>query len=441
MSAIAVPPALEAAIAAAESRFGAANPRSRAHHERAQRSLPGGHTRQTLLHGPFPLTVEGGEGARLTDLDGHTYIDLVGDYAAGVYGHSCSRIQQEAISAVQRGMSLGALSAKEAELAELIRSRIPSLEQVRFCNSGTEACLFSALLARHFTQRSRLLAFRGAYHGGFMVFGDPDPPLNAPFDVVKCTYNSTQATRDTLRSLGNSVAAVIIEPMMGAGGCIPAEREFLAMLRDETQQVGTLLIFDEVMTARLAPNGLQGFYGVRPDITALGKFWGGGFNFGAVGGSRNIMRHLDSLSGGSLSQGGTFNNNAVTMATGLAGARDVYTPAACTELNARGDRLRVELNALGRSINVPFQVTGLGAVMNIHWHRRPIRCPADTEPASSLPRRLFQLEMMLNGFYVAQRGFVTLSLALSEQDTKRFKEAVQRYLEGFAPILNEAAAG
>lgn len=431
---------LEAAVRDAERRFLQANPQSRAHYLRAVDVLAGGQTRHTLLHEPFPLTMKGGEGASLEDLDGHRYLDFVGDFAAGVYGHSCATIRSEAAEAMARGMSLGAVTEKELEFAEFIRNRIPSMQLIRFCNSGTEACLLSTLLARHATKRDRLLVFKGAYHGGFMVYGEPQGSLNVPLDVVSCTYNDVHKTRAAIRANASALAAVIVEPMMGAGGCIPATQDFLGMLRDETRSCGTLLIFDEVMTSRLSPGGLQSHYRIEPDVTTLGKFWGGGFNFGAFGGSAAIMRHFDTFGGGRLSHGGTFNNNAVTLATGLAGARQVYSAQACVELNERGDRLRGHLNTLGQRLNVPLQLTGLGAVMNFHWHRRPVTCPADTEAGNSLPRRLFQLEMMLAGFYVAQRGLLTLSLAHSDADLDRFADAVEHHLRRFGSCLQRFCA-
>jgi glutamate-1-semialdehyde 2,1-aminomutase len=380
-----------------------------------------------------------GAGATLTDLDGHRYLDLVGDYAAGVYGHSEPTIQRAAHAAVDQGMSLGSLNDQELELAELISRRIPSIEQIRFCNSGSEACLYSAILALHATGRTQLLAFSGGYHGGFMTYGEPDSPLNVPFDVLKATYNDLDGTRKMIRAAAGKLAAVLVEPMMGAGGSIPATPQFLEMLRQETTICNVLLIFDEVMTSRLAPGGLQARYGVRPDITALGKFWGGGFNFGAFGGSRDVMRHLDTLSGGQLAQAGTFNNNRITMAAGAAGAREVYDSAACEQLNARGDELRERLNQLGRQRGVAFQVTGLGGVMTLHWHDRPIRCPADAEPARSPARTLFQLEMLLAGYYVAHRGYTTLSLALTEADLSGFLNAVDGFLERLRPVLDLTA--
>jgi glutamate-1-semialdehyde 2,1-aminomutase len=434
-------PALESAIRRAEERYAAANPASKARHERAAHVLPGGHSRQTLFYAPFPLTIASGRDSRITDLDGHEYLNMVGDYAAGVYGHTCAPIQAAVRDAMQSGVSLSGLNTKELELAELISQRIPSMEQIRFCNSGSEAVLFASQVARHATSRTKLLVFNGCYHGGFMIYGPTDPPLSIPFPLLKATFNNIAGTRALLRSNGPDIAAVIVEPVMGSGGALPASTEFLAMLREETRRLGIVLIFDEVMSSRLAPGGVQGLRGIAPDMTTLGKFWGGGFAFGAFGGSRELMRHLDSTVGGLLSQGGTFNNNVVAMSAGLVGARDVYTIEACLRLNALGDDLRLQLNSLGKSLAVPFQATGVGAVLNTQWSDAPISEPSTVEPPTAPRRRLFQLEMIERGYFVSQRGMITLSLPMTESDLAGFVQAVRDYLERNRGLLAAAHAG
>lgn len=431
---------LEQAVAAAEARFKAANPLSRARHERACGVLPGGHSRQTLFFAPFPLTMQGGHGARITDLDQHEYLNLVGDFAAGVFGSSCEPIRRAVEEAMRAGISLSSLNLREMELAELISQRLPSIQQVRFCNSGSEACLYAAQIARHATGRSKLLVFNGCYHGGFMIYGATDPPLSVPFPLVKATYNDVEGTRTLLRSNGPDIAAVFVEPVMGSGGAIPGSAEFLNMLREETRRSGIVLIFDEVMTSRLGPGGVQGLRGITPDLTTLGKFWGGGFAFGAFGGARDLMRHMDLRSGGLLSQGGTFNNNVVTMSAGLVGARDVYTPDVCRSLNARGDWLREELNALGKSTGIALQATGVGGVLNTHWSAGPITHPGQVLPISAPVRRLFQLEMIESGYFVAQRGMINLSLPIQDADLTGFVRAVSQFLERHAGALPAASA-
>jgi glutamate-1-semialdehyde 2,1-aminomutase len=423
------------ALAAAERRFATANPKSQLRHAQATAVLPGGHSRQTLFYAPFPLTIARGRGARITDLDGHEYLNLVGDYAAGLFGQDCEPIRRVVLDTLQSGLSLSGPNTHEVELAELISSRIPSMQQVRFCNSGSEACLYAAQVARHATQRSALLVFNGCYHGGFMIYGANDPPLSVPFPVVKATYNDVSGTRELLRACGAELAAVFVEPMMSAGGCIPAAPQFLAMLREETRRCGALLVFDEVMSSRLAPGGVQGLRGITPDLTTLGKFWGGGFAFGAFGGARRWMQHLDMRSGGVLSQGGTFNNQVVTMAAGLVGARDVYTPAECARLNGLGDSLRGQLNDLGQSLGMQFQATGIGGVLAIHWREELITEPSQVEPATAPRRRLFHLEMLEQGFYSAQRGLITLSLPMREHDVASFVRATRAYLTRHAAIL------
>ncbi len=430
--------ALEEALAAAESRFTESHPASRARHERAQAVLPAGHSRQTLFFAPFPLTIAGGKGCRITDIDGKEYLNLVGDYAAGLFGQQCEPLQRAALEAMQAGISLSGPNTREVEFAEYISRRIPSMEQVRFCNSGSEACLFATLLARHATRRRKILVFNFCYHGGFMIYGPSDPALSVPFETVKADYNDIAGTRAVLRANAPDIAAVLVEPVMGSGGAIVGTPDFLGMLREETRRLGVALIFDEVMTSRMGPGGVQGIRGIRPDLTTLGKFWGGGFAFGAFGGSREFMRHLDVRAGGVLSQAGTFNNNVVAMTAGLVGARDVYSPEACVRLNALGDSLREQLNEVGRSLQAPFQATGVGGVMNTHWSHQPVTDPAQVVPANAPIRRLFQLEMIERGFYVAQRGMINLSLPMQEKDLAAFVAAARDFLMRHAAILPRA---
>ena len=336
---------LEDALQDAEQRYAAANPKSRARHAEAARSLPGGNTRSILFYPPFPVTMTRGEGARLFDLDGHAYVDFLGEYTAGLYGHSDPVIQAAVREALAGGILLGAPNRYEAELARLMCARFPSLDLVRFCNSGTEANLNALMGARALTGRSHIMVFEGAYHGGMLSFGHGVSPANIPFPYVFGRFNDLDRTLALIERHADELAAIIIEPMMGAGGCIAGEPAFLEGLREAASRHGILLIFDEVMTSRLSPGGLQGKLGILPDLTTFGKYLGGGMSFGAFGGRAELMSRFDPARPDAIPHSGTYNNNVLTMAAGVAGLSQVFTPAAADALSASGERLKARLNA------------------------------------------------------------------------------------------------
>jgi glutamate-1-semialdehyde 2,1-aminomutase len=233
---------LETAAADAEARYVKANPQSHERFEAAKAVMPGGNTRTTLHFDPFPVTITAGEGATLTDLDGHRYTDFLGEYTAGLYGHSNPVIAEAVRDALAHGTLLGGPNLYEAKLAALVCARFPAVERVRFCNSGTEANLMNLCLARAVTGRSRIMVMDGGYHGGVLSFGEGGSPINAPFDVVLGAYNDTERTAALIGAHRDDLAAVILEPMMGAAGCIAARPDFLAMLREETRRHGILAL-------------------------------------------------------------------------------------------------------------------------------------------------------------------------------------------------------
>ena len=246
---------IDDALVATEQRYASANPKSLARHLDATKHLPGGNTRTNMHFSPFPIGIARGEGARLYDHDGHVYTDMLGEYTAGIYGHSHPHIRAAIIEALDGGLNLGAPNRWEAELGRLMCDRFPSLDKVRFCNSGTEANLYAITTARACTGRSHVLVFDGAYHGGALSFVNANPML-APFPFIIAQYNDVEGCAALISGHQDELAAVLIEPMIGSGGGISADRQFLAMLREETRRRGIVLIFDEVMTSRLAPGGL-----------------------------------------------------------------------------------------------------------------------------------------------------------------------------------------
>ena len=414
-------------LAEAEAQYIAANRESqRLHYERA-RFMPGGNTRTTIHQPPFPLTIVRGAGARLTDADGHEYVDFLGEYTAGLYGHSNAVVADAIRTALADGFVLGAPNRYEAVLAEAICTRFPSIDLVRFCNSGTEANLLALSLCRAVRERTAMLTFTGAYHGGILHFGHGVSPLNPPFDWIVGDYNDAEGATRLVEEHADALAAVIVEPLQGAAGVIPGDPEFLRALREATAAQGVLLVFDEVMTSRLSPGGMQELLGLRPDLTTVAKYLGGGLAFGAFGGRADLMRRFDPSRPDALQHGGTFNNDVLTMAAGAAGLTRVLTDQEIDRLNGLGDRLRNRLNAFSAERALEFSATGYGSLVGLHFTSASVRNEGDV-PESPELRGLLHLHMLERGFSYGRRGFIALSLPLGETDIDGFASTVEEFL-------------
>lgn len=419
---------IQRAIDEAKICYRASNPKSLAQHQKAARVLPGGNTRTVLFSDPFPITLTSAEGCRVTSLDGRTYIDFLGEFTAGLYGHSDPVLKQAMLQAMDSGWVRGGHIQQEEELASLICERFPSIAQIRFANSGTEANLFAISSARAVSGKNKVMVFEGAYHGGVFIFGAASHPLTAPFHFLRAPYNDWEGTQALLEANREDLACVIIEPMQGSAGCIAADPEFLCALRAWTQAHGTILIFDEVMTSRLAGGGLQGAHGIAPDMTTLGKYIGGGFSFGAFGGRADIMERFNPLLPGYISHAGTFNNNVFTMSAGVAGLSLIFTPQAAAALTARGDKLRARLNEIARTASFPMQFTGVGSMMNVHMCEGPVRSIRDLARSNQPLRDLFYFDMLDQGIWPARRGMFNLSLPMGDDESHRLTDAVARFV-------------
>ena len=427
---------LESAYEAAEERFTAANPGSLAQYERACESLPGGNTRTGMYYAPFPLAMARGEGAYMWDLDGHRYRDYAGDFSAGLYGHSNATVHAAVREVLADGVTFGSASAHEARLAALVCARLPSIERVRFCNSGTEANIMALVTANAVTGRDKIMVFEGAYHGGTLSFPPGGSPINVPFDFVLAPYNDIAGTNALFDEHGDSLSAVLIETMQGAGGCILGDADFLALVRERATRHGAVLIFDEVMTSRLGPSGRQGALGIIPDMTTLGKYVGGGMTVGAFGGRADIMAHYDPRQKGHFVHHGTFNNNVLTLAGGAAGLERVYTPEAATALTESGEAFRQRLNALGQKHGLPFQAAGYGSLMNVHFVAGEICSHHDLAGRNLTALDLFHLEMIAAGIYITRRGYMALSLAVSEDDHDCFVAEADKFLSDYGELIS-----
>lgn len=426
---------LDAALAEAHEAYAAARPRSAEIHAKAREVLPGGNTRSVLFYTPFPTAMARGEGCRLWDVDGREYLDLLGEYTAGLFGHSERRILDAVKDALDRGINLASVGEREGQLARLICGRFPSIGMVRFTNSGTEANLLALAAARGFTGRVKTMVMRGGYHGGVLTFATEQSAVNVPIPLAFTDYNDPEAaTRDILAE-GDKLAAVLVEPMLGSGGCIPATREFLAALREATAKTGAVLIFDEVMTSRHSAGGLQARHGVIPDMTTLGKYMAGGMSFGAFGGRAEIMAVFDGHRPGTLPHAGTFNNNVWSMAAGCVAMGEIFDAAAAEALWARGEALRLALEGACRRAGVAMQFTGLGSMVNVHFRTGPILRPYKPTPQEDRLRELFFFDMLAQGIYLARRGMAALSLPVSDADCARYVAAVEEFIAARKPLL------
>lgn len=418
---------IDAVLNEAKEAYVTANPSSLARYVEATAVMPGGNTRTVLHYAPFPLAMTRAEGCRLWDADGREYIDFLGEYTAGLYGHSHPVIRAAVDKALDDGISFGASNMTEARFARAVCDRF-GLERVRFTNTGSESNLLAISLGRIFTRRPKVMVMDGGYHGAVFGFAGGGSPINAPFEYVLAPYNDVAATKALIDAHAADLALVILEPMMGSGGCIAASHDFLHMIRAETARVGALMVLDEVMTSRLAPGGLQSVAGVKPDLTTFGKYIGGGMSFGAFGGRAEIMDLFDPRRSDALPHAGTFNNNVLTMSAGLAGLTKVYTPEAAHALNARGDALRERLNGLCAAAGAPVQFTGIGSMLAVHTVLGPIRSPADAAKGDQKLKELFFFDMLAHGIWIARRGMMTVSLPIGDAECDALAAAVEEFL-------------
>jgi glutamate-1-semialdehyde 2,1-aminomutase len=316
------------------------------------------------------------------------------------------------------------------------------MERLRFCNSGTEANLLALATARTVTGRPAVLVFDGAYHGSMLYFSHGASPLNMPIPFFSSPYNDSEAAIRTIEAHAKELAAVLVEPLQGGAGAIPSDPAFMAALREATRKHGIVFIMDEVMTSRLSSSGVQGRLGIKPDMTTLGKYVGGGMTIGAFGGRADIMDRFDPAQPNALPHGGTFNNNVLAMAAGHAAFTKVLTPEAIDRMNAHGDDLRRRLDELAAVRKLAVQSTGMGSIFAIHFHRGPIRNGHDLEEgergreqAISDLKTLFQLDMMAQGHYINRRILGNLSLQTSAADISAFLGAFEEFLDNRAELI------
>lgn len=372
--------------------YRSSNSRSAQLHERATRVLPGGNTRTTVHLDPYPPYAMAGRGAIVIDAEGEERIDFLNNYTSLMHGHADPDITAAVIEQLSAGTAFSMPTESEVRLAEIIAERIPSVEQVRFTNSGTEAVMMAIHAARAYTGRPSIVKFEGSYHGSYDHAAvsttmprdawSADEPPSIPYaagtpqgvldDVVVLRYNDVELAERVIEREAKRLAAILVDPMPWRMGLIAGTREFLGRLRELADTHGIVLIFDEVIALRASYHGAQGLVGVTPDLTTMAKIIGGGFPVGAVGGKAEVMAVFDPRGGKpKVPHGGTFSANPVTMVAGYV-SMSKLTEAECQRLDALGAYIREGLAEALDAARIPGQVTGAGSLFGIHLHDRPL---------------------------------------------------------------------
>ena len=419
-------------LAKARSNFADRNPQSRKQYDQARNFLPGGHTRTVLTHAPFPLTFAAGNESWLHDVDGHTYIDMLGDYTAGLLGHSEHRVIDAVAAALKINTSVGGIHPAEARLAQLMCERF-AIDRIRFTNSGSEANLMAITTALQATGRDKVLVFHGGYHGGLLYFASGAAPWNAPYHFVMAPYNDTAKALAVINEHAASLAAVVMEPMLGSGGCVPASEEFAQRVFARAHAVGAVTIADEVMTSRHGTKGMFDLLGVQPDISTYGKYIGGGFSFGAFGGRADLLDQFDTSPESNrakvVAHAGTFNNNMSSMTAGCVVLSDIFTADVAVAHTARGDEFRQSVAAVLARSGLPVSVSGFGSMMSLHALPQPPRNADDVAQRDADLQELLFFGLLERGVYSASRGMMNLSLTVTDDQLATVLDALAETLQ------------
>ena len=408
--------------------------------DRAKRSIPGGvnsPVRAFRAVGRTPLFIEQAAGSNIADADGNTYTDYVGSWGPMILGHAHPVVIDAIKRAAERGTSFGAPTESEIDLAEEVKAAIPSIELIRMVSSGTEATMSAIRLARGYTGRDQIVKFEGCYHGhtdsllvkagsGLATFGTPDSagvPVSVAGDTIVLPYNDTAAVREAFEQQGDQIACIIVEPVAGNMGCVAPRPGFLETLRQVADQHGSLLIFDEVISGfRVAYGGAQEVYGVKADITCLGKVIGGGLPVGAFGGRADVMEKIAPL--GPVYQAGTLSGNPLAMAAGLATIRCLREFSPYAELERRGRKLEEGLRESAAAAGVACTINRVGSVLTAFFNPGPVTDWSSAKRSDTEAYSRFFGAMLEQGIYLAPSQFECAFLSIEHTD-----EVIDRTIE------------
>ncbi len=413
-------------------------------HERAKQVLPAGVSYFIRYFEPYPFYIDCAKGSKIKDVDGNVYIDFWMGHYTHILGHSPENIIEAVKKQVEHGTHYGVCHELEIALAEQIVKMVPSARMVRFCNSGTEAAMYATRLARAYTGKSKVVKFEGGWHGGYdALHVAVKPPFDMPEskgitesalkDTIVAPFNDLQETERKIRD--QEVAAVIVEPVLGSGGCIPAEKEFLKGLRELCHQKDVLLVFDEIITGfRLAPGGAQQSYGVTPDVTLLGKILGGGFPIGAVAGRKDVMERMDPtlFERPNFSfHGGTFTANPATLCAGLEMLKTLEDGHVISRLNAVGEKIHKGLEDAFQRGKVDVRVNRAGSLFHVHFTKEEVKNAKVASEADRKKLTEYHQTLINNGVFFLPNKTGAISSAHSKEDLDKLLDETEMYVKEY----------
>ena len=429
------------------SEFVANTPKSKALQDEATKYLPGGSSRATSYFDPYPTFIDYGEGQYIYDVDGNKYLDFMINATTLVLGHANPKVVNALQEQAAKGTSFSGPTESQIRLAKILTDRLPSVDTIRFVNSGTEGTLNAIRAARAFTGKYRIAKFEGGYHGAHEYVSvsvrppgnrlDPEnlnpvpefpgQPPSVSDDVILMPYNDLEGSERIIREHKDELACVIMEAVSSSFGYLPADADFLRGIREITSELGILLVFDEVQSFRVSPGGAQEYFDVIPDLTCLGKIVGGGLPAGAFGGRRDIMELFDpSQEGGAvIPHAGTFNANPMTMVAGEITLNEL-TPDVYERMNKLGEMLRLKLRAVFDELEVPVQITGVASFFGIHFNDKEITDYRSTLSNNKEMTKALFTGMLNEGILLQQGCAGALNVLTTEAEVDTLVDAIRK---------------
>ena len=435
-----------------------ARPNSRRLHTEACKYMPGGDTRTATFFLPFPNFIKYGDGAYMYDEDGFKLLDFQNNYTSLIHGHAHPETVEAVREQIAKGSAYTAPFEKQIELSAILTQRFPSVDMIRYTNSGTEANMHALRIARAYTGKAKIIKTEGGYHGTTDVFeASVDPNIkkagtldqikvipesrgvseNALKDVLVVPFNDIERTRKMIEEHYRETACIIIEPIMGSAGQITPDLEYLKFLREITAQYHIVLIFDEVVTGRLSLGGAQKFYGVTPNLTTMGKIIGGGTPVGAFGGKQEIMQMYDPREK-KMYHSGTFNGNAVTMAAGLATMK-AYNQEAVDYVNGLGTLFKEGVLKIYDKLGLNMKISGTGSIYNILFTDKEVKNYRDVASAHEELNKVLYMSLLTKGIFDAERGMFCMSTAMTKEDIRFGLDTLETSLREMLPAIAEEA--